>query len=100
MGAALLLLVVFAAWVLIFAAAGLRKAVEDARRGVPEGERSGVIAAPIIPVFPLAVWGLALLADRVVPPWGTGVVGSIHAIGVAVSVALISWRIRLLRSLD
>jgi hypothetical protein len=37
-----------------------------------------VSIAPVIPVFPLALWGIALLIDFVVDPWGTWIIGLAH----------------------
>ena len=68
MSAMVLLVVVFAAWVGWFVAslAGIR--LEEARRGVPKAERRSVTVLPIVPLFPLAVWGVALMIDLVADP--------------------------------
>ena len=79
MNALVLLVVVFAAWVAWFMAGLASFALKDTRLGVPKAERRGVSIAPIIPLFPLAVWGVALLIDLAADPWGTRVVGSLHA---------------------
>jgi hypothetical protein len=63
-----LLIEVFAVWLLWGIAAVVGHAVSAARRGSPEGQPGGVSLAPIIPVFPLAFWGAALLADVAVWP--------------------------------
>jgi hypothetical protein len=96
----LLLVEVFVAWLLWGIAAAAGRAVADARRGIPEGQRGGVSIAPVIPVFPLGFWGLALLVDSVAGSWGTLVVGWFHAVLSVVfagSIARDWWR---LRSLD
>jgi hypothetical protein len=41
---------------------------------------SGVSLAPIIPLFPLLFFAAAKMADKVVPPWGTWIIGGIHAL--------------------
>lgn len=95
----LLLLVVFAAWMLWGIAAGFARAVAQRRAGIPERQRSGMSLAPIISVFPLGFWGAALLADTFVGPWGTTVVGWFHAaLGVlfAGSITRDVWRLRTL----
>jgi hypothetical protein len=93
----LLMLEVFAVWVLWGIAAAAGHSVAQARRGIPNGQRGGISLAPIIPVFPLGFWGAALLADVVVGPWGTAVVGWFHAaLGAlfAGSIARDVWRLR------
>jgi hypothetical protein len=92
-----LLIEVFAVWLLWAIAAATGHEVSAARRGILEGQRGGVSLAPILPVFPLAFWGAALLADLAVGPWGTVVVGGFHAaLGVVFvgSVARDWWRLR------
>jgi hypothetical protein len=94
-----LLIGVFAVWLLWGVAAAAGRAVADARRGIPEGQRGGVSFAPVVPAFPLAFWGAALLADLAVGPWGTAIVGGFHAaLGVAFAVFIVRdwWRLRAL----
>src|SRR5262245_26814991 len=94
-----LLIEVFVVWVLWGIAAAAGHAVSAARRGIPEGQRGGVSLAPIIPVFPLAFWGAALLADLAVGPWGTVVVGWFHAaLGMVFIGSIVRdwWRLRAL----
>lgn len=95
-----LLIEVLVVWLLWGIAAAVGHAVADTRSGIPEGQRGGVSIAPIFPVFPLAFWGVALLVDRAIGPWGTLVVSWFHAVlGVVFtgSIAREWWR---LRSLD
>jgi hypothetical protein len=33
---------------------------------------------PVIPLFPLVFWAIAILMDRVVPPWGTTGIAGVH----------------------
>ncbi len=80
------LLLVWFLWVFASAA---EVAVAEARRGIPEEERRGISVFPGFPVFPVAIWGVALFADRFVGPWGTLTIGAIHLVlaikwGVAV----------------
>jgi hypothetical protein len=74
-----LLIEVFVVWLLCAIAAGGSLAVKDARRGIPEGQRRGYSMVPLIPLFPLAFWGLAMLVDLVIAPWGTAIVAWLHA---------------------
>jgi hypothetical protein len=95
-----LLVFIFLVWCLWLIASVFQRAVADARRGVPEHERGGVSVLPGIPVFPLAFWGVALLIDRVANPWGTLIVGFLHAFfGVFLTAIIVRawWH---LRSLD
>jgi hypothetical protein len=55
-------------------------AVSEARKGIPEGERRQVSILPGIPIFPIVFWGLALLIDQFVDPWGTNVIAGIHLV--------------------
>jgi hypothetical protein len=86
-----LLLVVWLLWVLA-CAAGV--AAEDVRRGTLLEHRRGVSILPAFPLFPLLFWGVALVGDVWVAPWGTLVVGTLH-VGFAI-VLLVSlfrdWR--------
>jgi hypothetical protein len=95
-----LLIEVFAVWCLWGIAAAAERSVEEARRGVSEAQRGGVSIAPIIPAFPLVFWGLALLVDLAVGPWGTRVVGGFHAVLGMVFMASIARDLWRLRSLD
>ena len=69
----------FAVWLLWLLASAAERAVADARRGMPEGQRGGV-SVGIVLVVPLFFWGVALVTDLAVAPWGSRVVGMIHAI--------------------
>lgn len=94
-----LLILVFSVWLLWGIAAAAGRAVEAARRDIPEGQRGGISIAPIVPLFPLALWAAALLADLAVGPWGTIAVGWFHAaLGVLFlgSIARDWWRLRTL----
>lgn len=94
---ALFILVVWCLWVV---AAAAQRAAEDARRGIPEGQRGGVSILPVIPVFPVVLWVIAWLIDRAFSPWGTWAIGVAHGVFAAyMAVSLVrDWRC--LRTLD
>ena len=96
--ALLLLLVVFAAWVLIILAGLVSKSLDEDLRKVPDNERHGVCIAPVIPLAPLAAWGFALMVDIVARPWGTWSVGIVHVLFGLFSLASIAWDICRLHS--
>jgi hypothetical protein len=54
---------------------GNRLAIRAGRRP----PNAGVSLAPIIPVFPLFFFGLAVLINWFASPWGTWLVGGFHA---------------------
>jgi hypothetical protein len=86
----LLLPEVFAVWMLWVFAAAASKSANQARSGVPHAQRHGVSFIPIIPIFPLGIWITALLVDLAVPPWGTIVVGWLHAaLGVCLGISFV-----------
>src|SRR5437773_1365724 len=85
MSSLVLLIAVLAAWILLLIAGLSTKAIEDTRRGIPEGERHGVSIVPIIPIVPMTLWGFAMLVDLVWNPWGTRVVGMAHAVMAIIS---------------
>jgi hypothetical protein len=95
-----LLLFVFFVWCLWAAAGILEVKVHDARDPLPDGTHRGFTFMPIIPVFPLLAWGIAKLIDLMIMPWGTLVIGLLHAIlgVVAIPAIVIYWmRLRSLR---
>lgn len=91
---------VFFVWFLWIGACAAEAAVEDARRGTPEGERHGVSILPGMPVFPLAFWGVAWAVDRAIGPWGSILVGAFHvAFGITLVVSIVR-SIRSLRAME
>ena len=85
---------IWSTWTFWVVAAATQKTAEDARQGVPRGLRRGTSALPIIPLCPLAFWGLAIRVDYGAAPWGTVAVGAAHAVfaaALAVSIAR-DWR--------
>lgn len=93
-------LFVFIVWCLWALAAAAQCAAEDARRGIPDGQRAGTSLAPAIPVFPLALWGAAWLIDYAASPWGTRLVGGAHAVFAVCLVVSLVRDLRCLRSHD
>ena len=85
----LLAIVVTSAWCLTFVAEVCRTGAEQARLGVPENQRRGVSCAPVLPALPVGFWLVAFTIDRVAEPWGTAIVGSVHAVAVVVLLGLI-----------
>lgn len=96
----LLALFILVVWCLWAVAAAAQCAAEQARHGVPEGQRSGVSILPVIPVFPMVLWGIAWLIDRAASPWGTWAVGVAHGVFAAYLTVSVVRDWRCLRSLD
>jgi hypothetical protein len=87
----------FVTWFVWIIACAAEKAVDGARRGLPEGKRGGVSILPGIPIFPLFFWGAAWLIDLLVAPWGTYTLGVLHAVffvALVVSIVLNWFRLR------
>lgn len=76
----ILLAFVLAIWVLWLIACVTQAAVSDAMQRVADDQRRGVSILPGYPLFPLALWGLALLIDRLMTPWGTLIIGGAHMV--------------------
>ena len=96
----LLPIFIFAVWALWVIAACGENAVRQARRGLPSGQRGGISILPVMPVFPLAFWGIAVLVDCFAAPWGSRVIGSLHGLYGIVLVVSIVWYWFQLRVLD
>jgi len=99
----LLLIFIFFVWFLWAVAAAAQVGIENVRHPLPGGQKRGVSIAPVIPIFPLALWAVAMLINRVVVPWGTLVVGSLHAVYAVILVVSIvrdCWRLRSLVSAE
>ncbi|HAK52773.1 MAG TPA: hypothetical protein DCM54_12850 [Gammaproteobacteria bacterium] len=73
-----LLMLLFVAWILWMYACTTEVALSEARKGIPEGERKGVSIFPVLPIFPLVFWGIALFIDQFARPWGTNLVAGFH----------------------
>ena len=68
------------AWLLWILAGASQVGLEDARNPLSDGGRRSFSPAPVIPIFPLAFWGLAKLIDWVAAPWGSTIITGLHAI--------------------
>ena len=92
----LLLIFIFFVWCLWVVAATAQVEVKNVRQPLPNGQRRGMSAAPVVPVFPLVLWGVAEITDLVIDPWGTVVIGSLHVVYAVILVASIMrdfWRL-------
>ena len=85
----LLPVIIFAAWFAASVAPAGSKAIDDAKRGVPEDKRRGTSIMPLFPVLPLMMWGAAWLINRVLSPWGTWGMLWLHLAVLLVSLAII-----------
>ena len=85
----ILLTFLLAVWALWFVSCVAEASLSDIRRGVPKEQRHGVSLFPVIPLFPLVAWGVGLLVDRFVSPWGTYLIAAFHLVlGVVWGVSL------------
>ena len=96
----LLLAFLFLTWCMNLVAAAAAKCADEAARGVPKDKRGGVSILPVIPLFPLVFFCLAKLVDGRYGPWGTRVVGGLHAVLLVVFLGSIVWEWRKLRSAE
>ena len=88
-------------WLMWAVAATLQVRVWDVVDPLPNGQPRGMSALPVIPLFPLLLWGLAKLIDHGIAPWGTVAIGSLHVLfALALSISIIRdwYRLRQLRS--
>jgi len=95
----LLLMIVALTWCLWAFATVFQRAASEATKKVPRGKRGGVSLLPVIPLFPLAFFGIAKLADTFVTSWGTRVIGTSHillALLFLISIARDWYRLRCL----
>lgn len=95
-----LLALLFATWLVATVAVVGRYAVEDARAGVPEGQRRGVSCMPGLPCGPLVLCSVAKVVDLGVGPWGTVLVGGLHVVWLVVSAGAVVRSVALLRRID
>ena len=82
-----LLAFIFGVWILCCIPALLEKAIQNAK--LPEEERGGVTIVPVIPLFPLALWGVAILINRFISRWGTRIIGGLHVLLAAIAIVFI-----------
>ncbi len=76
----ILLGLLFIVWLLWGVSAAAEKSAAEAEKGIPHGERRGVSIAPIIPLFPIVLFGIAKLVDLFIYPWGTRTMATLHAV--------------------
>src|SRR5688500_5534326 len=76
----LLLILLTLTWCLALIAAAAERATDDIVKEVPESQRGGISILPVIALFPLAAFGVAMAADAFFAPWGTRVVGGLHGL--------------------
>ncbi|MBS0207353.1 MAG: hypothetical protein JSS27_00230 [Planctomycetes bacterium] len=86
-------------WILWVLCGTVDKGIENIRDPLPDGSRRGFSWMPIIPVLPLAFWGVAELIDIAVAPWGSLAIGLLHAILGAYALAYFILRAATLRTL-
>jgi hypothetical protein len=95
----LLLFCIFLVWILWAIAIVAQKTLENTREKIPDEKRGGVSILPVIPIFPMFFWGMALLIDYFADPVGTWIIGLFHALFAFVLVASIVRDWRRIRSL-
>jgi hypothetical protein len=86
----LLLLLLAAVWLLAAIACLVEEAVERKRFGIANATGRGQSVAQFLFCPPLLL-GIALAIDYVANPWGTRVIGSLHAVLGVVLAAYIAW---------
>lgn len=96
----LLPVIIFLAWFTASVAPAGSKAIEDAKRGVPEDKRQGTSIMPLFPVLPLMMWGIAWLINQVASPWGTWGMLWFHLAILLVSFAIIVRDILRLKAIE
>ena len=87
----MLLLLVTLTWLLwaVGGVVGLWVEIRQGRR--PANARFSF--APIFPIFPIFFFGLAMLVNLIVPPWGTRIIGGLHALLALLFIIAIAWTI-------
>jgi len=76
---------------LLWAAGALQGHCRAKREGRVPLE-AGLSIAPVIPLFPLLFIAIASFMDWLLPPWGTRVVGSVHALLAITFFVAIIWQ--------
>lgn len=86
----ILLVAIITVWILWVIAAMFQIAIVDTRTPQADGKRRGMSVAPVIPLVPVALWGVAAIVDHFITPWGTIVIGSAHAVfGAALTASIV-----------
>jgi hypothetical protein len=95
-----LLLLVFVAWCLLCSEGQCRLPFAMRQIRSPTAAAAATVALPVVPIFPLILWGIANLIDQRASPWGTDGIGVIHALfGLYFVVLLVrdGWRLKRMR---
>jgi hypothetical protein len=93
----LLPFVLFLTWFALAVVSAGKLAIEDEARNAPKSERRGTSIFPSFPIYPLIAWGIAVLLDRRIAPWGSWSLLIIHLIVLLCSVFIITRDLRDLR---
>jgi len=94
-----LLLWLFVVWCVWAVAATLQVGLTNIRDPLPNGQRRGMSVLPVIPLYPVVLWGIALLIDIVRSPWGTRGIFCIHLLfAVVLAVSIVRDAVRLARA--
>ena len=94
-----LLLWLFVVWCVWAVAATLQVGLTNIRDPLPNGQRRGMSVLPVIPLYPVVLWGIALLIDSVRSPWGTRGIFCIHLLfAVVLAVSIVRDAVRLARA--
>lgn len=83
-------------WLLWIYGAAIECEIENFSRDA-EHQRSGVSFFPVIPLFPLILWGLSRQWNELAPGWGTFALLTLHAmLGVwfLSSIVHSAWQLR------
>jgi hypothetical protein len=81
---------------LLWAVGGILAIAADKAEGKRQAD-AGFSIAPIIPMLQLVALGFAVLLNALIAPWGTRIVGTVHALLLATFLIGITreiWRIR------
>jgi hypothetical protein len=93
----MLCIVIFACWVCFIALGATAVSFRNAVEKVPVGQEHGFSAAPIVPVLPMLLFGIAKCVDHFLPPWGTLVIEALHGLMMCLCIAgiidvAVKWR--------
>ena len=81
--------VIFANWLAFLLIPAGKLAIEDARNNVPKDKRRGTSILPGFPIFPLIVWGIAIVLKHFTSPWGTWSILGFHGVLLLVPLSII-----------
>jgi hypothetical protein len=77
-----LAIIITIAWLLWIVASLL--SLEADKRQMKRLPDAGVSILPVIPVFPMLLFGIAWVIDRYALPWGTRIIGGVHLLLIAI----------------